>query len=220
MWQHFVAIGDSLTEGVGDPVDGIEFVGWVNHFVATIRQNHLNFRYTNLARRGLVTAEIKEQQLNQALALQPDLISVIAGGNDLLKGKWNAPQFEAHLAEMLERLSASSATVMTATMPDFLFLPVPPKMKERLTANLIEMNDIIRQLSRRFNTALGEGWNDPATKEAKFWSADGVHPNAYGYTHLARTMSNALHDWWINNERESQPQRYYATPCQGVRQLV
>jgi lysophospholipase L1-like esterase len=199
MWQNFVALGDSLTEGIGDPVEGYEMVGWTSHFVKALRQENINLRYTNLARRGLLTSEISVTQLEPALALKPDLVSVIAGGNDVLKGKWNPAQFEIDLGYMFEKLTASGATVLTATLPDFLFLPVPERLKERLTANIIEMNQVIRRVAQKYNAGCGEGWNEPAAKEASFWSTDWVHPNAYGYTILAQEMLSALQQWEQSN---------------------
>lgn len=192
MWQHFVASGDSLTEGIGDGVDRIKGFGWADLFYQHLSKENPGLQYTNLARRGLVAAEVREAQLTQALALQPDLISVIAGGNDILKGKWSPDAFEAEMEIMFKALTATGATVLTATMPDFQFLPVPPRIKERLTGNIMEANEIIRDLSRRYNLRCGEGWNEPATFNREFWSADGVHPNSYGYTVLAQTMLAAL----------------------------
>lgn len=37
-WRHYVALGDSFTEGVGDPVDGFAPLGAVDHLAAASRQ--------------------------------------------------------------------------------------------------------------------------------------------------------------------------------------
>ena len=63
-------------------------------------------------------AKYAAQQLELALALLPDLVSVVTGGNDILKGYWNGPHYEAEIAAMLEELTATGATVLTATIPD------------------------------------------------------------------------------------------------------
>ena len=192
MWQHFVAMGDSLTEGVGDPVDGIEMLGWADRFHRMLLQESPECRYTNLAGRGLVASEVRGQQLELALALLPDLVSVVTGGNDILKGYWNGPHYEAEIAAMLEELTATGATVLTSTIPDFRFLAVPPDFKERVTQQVIEVNTIIRRMAQRFDVRCAEAWNHPATLELNFWSADGVHPNAFGYSQIATEMAKAL----------------------------
>lgn len=82
MWKRFVAIGDSFTEGIGDEVEGIALKSWVDHFVQLCA---FDIEYANFAKRGLVTKEIRSQQLEKALTFSPDLISLIAGANDVLK---------------------------------------------------------------------------------------------------------------------------------------
>ena len=83
-WHHFVAIGDSFTEGIGDSVDGFAKLGAVDRIAAALKQSNPDLRYTNLAQRGLVVTEIREQQLDTALRLDPDLVSVVAGANDIM----------------------------------------------------------------------------------------------------------------------------------------
>ncbi len=65
-FRRFVALGDSLTEGMCDP-DGPAF------------------EYANLAVRGKLMQQIVDQQVPAAVALQPDLVSLIGGGNDVLR---------------------------------------------------------------------------------------------------------------------------------------
>lgn len=193
MWRHFVAMGDSITEGVGDWVDGIDRLGWVEQFYERLAPKNPGLRFTNLARRGLVSSEIRATQLEKAVALQGDLVSVIAGGNDiLLRGKWDPRQYEKDMALMLDALTATGATVMTSTILNFRFLPVPDRMMERMVTNLLELNEIIRQLARRYKVVLAEAWNQPATLEPGFWSADRIHPNAFGYSAVAQVMYEAL----------------------------
>lgn len=192
MWQHFVAIGDSLTEGIGDRVEGYNRLGWVDQFYDLLAPQNPGLRYTNLGVRGLLSAEIRASQLAPALELKPDLVSVIAGGNDVMKGGWNPRNFENSMAEMLGQLVDSGATVITSTLPDFYYLPVPAKIKEKLSLQIQEMNAIIRQLAQRYAIGCAEAWNQPAPHQENFWSADKVHPNAYGYSEIARIMLQAL----------------------------
>jgi lysophospholipase L1-like esterase len=93
-WHHYVAIGDSFTEGVGDSVEGFAKLGVADRLAAALRQANPDLRYTNLAQRGLLVNEIREQQLEAALALQPNLVSVVAGANDILTGRFSAARWE------------------------------------------------------------------------------------------------------------------------------
>ncbi|MBK8834875.1 MAG: hypothetical protein IPO29_08425 [Anaerolineae bacterium] len=76
-WHHYVALGDSFTEGVGDPVEGFEMLGAMDRLAAALRQSNPALQVTNLAKRGLVLAEIRDQQLAPALGLKPDFVSVV-----------------------------------------------------------------------------------------------------------------------------------------------
>ncbi len=193
MWHNFVALGDSFTEGVGDPVEGIELMGWADCLVRGFRQKRAWFSYTNLAKRGLTIGEVREQQLQKALALHPDLVSIMAGANDILKGQWNVEQYEADMDFMFRQFAERGTTILTATISDMAFLPVSSRHRERLDRHLSEANQIVKNLSRRYEAVWVDFWKQPASLEIEFWSADRLHPNAFGYTKIAELLTEALH---------------------------
>ncbi|MDD1371122.1 SGNH/GDSL hydrolase family protein, partial [Bacillus sp. MHSD17] len=116
MWKRFVAIGDSFTEGIGDEVEGIALKSWVDHFVQLCA---FDIEYANFAKRGLVTKEIRSQQLEKALTFNPDLVSLIAGANDVLKGRWNHDAYKNDMEFMIDTLSKAGADIIIANLPDF-----------------------------------------------------------------------------------------------------
>lgn len=116
MWKRFVAIGDSFTEGIGDEVEGIALKSWVDHFVQLCEND---IEYANFAKRGLVTEEIRLQQLEKALTFNPDLVSLIAGANDVLKGRWNHDAYKNDMEFMIDTLSKAGADIIIANLPDF-----------------------------------------------------------------------------------------------------
>jgi lysophospholipase L1-like esterase len=50
--RSFVALGDSFTEGVGDPYPDGTFRGWADRFAAQLAAASPGLRYANLAIRG------------------------------------------------------------------------------------------------------------------------------------------------------------------------
>jgi lysophospholipase L1-like esterase len=58
----YVAVGDSFTEGVGDPGPDGAFVGWADRFAVLLadRRPEGDFDYTNLAVRGKLLDQIVE----------------------------------------------------------------------------------------------------------------------------------------------------------------
>lgn len=182
MGNQFVAIGDSFTVGRGDEVEGVALKSWVDHF-AQLHSPVLE--YTNLAKRGLITKEIREQQLDEALALNPSLVSIIAGANDILKGRWNREVFEEQLKLMVDSLSKSGATIIIGNLPDFTVrIPMPDEQKQLIIGQLIEANDIIQSLSKEYNLFHINLWSHSITKDNTFWSKDFVHPNSLGYQQI------------------------------------
>ena len=67
-WHHYVALGDSFTEGVGDPVEGFARLGVVDRLAAALRQSNPDLRFTNLAQHGLGVGETLSNRLASGLA--------------------------------------------------------------------------------------------------------------------------------------------------------
>src|SRR2546430_17128628 len=81
-YLRYVAIGDSLTEGIGDPGPAGEHRGWADRFAEILAQTQPGLTYANLAIRGKTSTQIRAEQLGPALALNPDLVTVTAGQED------------------------------------------------------------------------------------------------------------------------------------------
>ena len=86
MFSRYVALGDSFTEGVGDPhptsPSGLR--GWADHVAVALAQANPDLRYANLAVRGRRMNEILDEQLQAAIMMEPDLVTIYAGMNNLL----------------------------------------------------------------------------------------------------------------------------------------
>lgn len=81
-WSRYVAIGDSFTEGIGDPEPDSPggHRGWADRVAEQLAERTDDFAYANLAVRGRLLQQIADEQIDPALALRPDLISISAGG--------------------------------------------------------------------------------------------------------------------------------------------
>jgi len=188
MWKHLVAMGDSFTEGIGDEVEAAPLKSWVQHF-AELHEPTL--KYTNLAKRGLITKEIRLMQLEETLALQPDLVSVIAGANDILKGRWNLNEYKSEMKLIVDTLSKSGAAIIIGNLPDFTArLPFPAEKKHLIKEQLLQANEIIQSLSSEYKLEHIDFWNHPIAEDNTLWSKDLVHPNAIGYRKIAEIIFN------------------------------
>ena len=90
-YLRYVALGDSQTEGLNDGDDrsgsAAGRTGSPRPWRATTSPD---LRYANLAIRGCRARDVRERQLDAALALRPDLASVVVGMNDLLRHDYDA----------------------------------------------------------------------------------------------------------------------------------
>ncbi|PEL84922.1 SGNH/GDSL hydrolase family protein [Bacillus wiedmannii] len=190
MWKRFVSIGDSFTEGIGDEVEGIALKSWVDHLVQLCEKD---IEYANFAKRGLVTKEIRSQQLEKALTFNPDLVSLIAGANDVLKGRWNHDAYKNDMEFMIDTLSKAGADIIIANLPDFTVrLTFASEKKQVIKEQLLEANEVIHSLSREYKLHHVDFWNHHLVNDNTLWSKDLIHPNSKGYVKVAELIYSSL----------------------------
>src|ERR1051325_10266666 len=105
-WSRYVAIGDSFTEGIGDPEPGSPggHRGWADRVAEVLAARTDDFAYANLAIRGRLLQQILDEQVDAALQLKPDLISVSAGGNDIIRPGTDPDDIADRFEAMIVRL--------------------------------------------------------------------------------------------------------------------
>ena len=192
-WHHYVAIGDSFTEGVGDSADGFTKFGAMDRLAAALRQSNPDLQYTNLAKRGLLAAEIREQQLETALSLKPDFVSVVAGANDIMKGQFDETRWEQELRILYESLTQAGAVVTTVNMPFFpLIRTLKEPLQTRIKSNIEKGNNIIQRLVAQYKVVLVDAWTISLRDDMEDWSEDGIHLNSRGYFKFAKEILKTL----------------------------
>jgi len=123
-FSRYVALGDSFTEGLSDPDPHQPnmYVGWADRLAAHLAENARadarTFGYANLAVRGRLLVDIAGQQMDRALALEPDLVSIVGGGNDILRPRADIDALAARLEDAVARLRTAGADVLLATPVD------------------------------------------------------------------------------------------------------
>ena len=121
-WRRFVALGDSFTEGIGDPDPQHPGMhrGWADRVAEELARTadpEQDLAYANLAVRGKLLQQIRDDQLAAAVELQPDLVSLCAGGNDIFRGG-DPDLLATELDEMVAELADTGATVVLFNGPD------------------------------------------------------------------------------------------------------
>jgi len=193
-WTRYVALGDSLSEGLGDPIEGGRTRGWANILAAHLRTVEPDLQAHNLAVRGYLARHAIQHQLEVARALEPDLVSVFIGGNDvLLRRSFDPERFEGELTQLVEPFAERGVTIVLSTLPDLTACsPLLPPVRGALRRRIMPANDVIRRLSRTYGTVLLDAWADPRTRRHGMWSIDRIHPSADGHRLIAASVAELL----------------------------
>ena len=79
--------------------------------------------------------QIREEQLEPALALEPDLVSIIGGLNDILRPRIDFRQVVGDLEHMVSAFATRGATVLGVTFPDAArIMPAARLARRRVSA--------------------------------------------------------------------------------------
>jgi lysophospholipase L1-like esterase len=183
-YHRFVAIGDSQTEGVGDHThpDGTDR-GWADRFAEAFTAHAPGLLYANLAIRGRRIGRIHDEQLEPALALKPDLASVMAGANDLIRPSLDLGLTLSLMDDMQVKFRSAGATVITNTYP---VAPGSGPFGHRVADRFRAYNEGLREIARRNGALLIDLETIPATTDPRLWSHDRLHLNPEGHDRLAQ----------------------------------
>jgi lysophospholipase L1-like esterase len=188
-YLRYVAIGDSTTEGLEDPYpDGSGYRGWADRLAERIAAASPGLLYANLAVRGKLARQVRDEQLAPALALEPDLATVVAGLNDTLRPRCDLHLTSGHLEAMIRALRAQGATVVTMTFPD----PVTVNPLARVArARVLAYNERIRDVAGRHGALIVDLEQD-GTGDRRLWHVDRLHANSDGHARMADAFAEAI----------------------------
>lgn len=189
-WRRLVAIGDSFTEGVGDPEPSAPGGnrGWADRVAEVLSQQVDDFAYANLAVRGKLIGQIVDDQIEPALELKPDLITFSAGGNDVIRPGSDPDAVAAQFEDAVVRLSRDGATVVVFTGIDTNFSPVFRSIRGKVAI----YNEAIRGIADRYDCIVADQWALKEVQDMRFFDDDRLHFNTLGHHEVARMVLRAL----------------------------
>jgi lysophospholipase L1-like esterase len=189
-WRRYVALGDSFTEGIGDPEAGSPggHRGWADRVAEVLSQQVDDFSYANLAVRGKLIQQIIDDQLEAAIALKPDLVTVSAGGNDVIRPGTDPDRIAAKLDYLIGRLTETGATVVVFTGADVGFSPVFARIRGKIAI----YNENIRKVAQRHDALVADQWALTDIQDARMWDRDRLHLAPLGHHTVARMVLATL----------------------------
>jgi lysophospholipase L1-like esterase len=197
VWHRYVAIGDSFTEGMSDadPSTPGAFVGWADrlasHLAGIAHAAGGEFAYANLAVRGRLLSDVIGPQLDAAVTLGPDLVSMVGGGNDILRPKADLDAIAARLEQAVVRLRDAGADVLLATPTDPAGAPLLRHLRGRHAIHSANIFSIAQQ----HGCYVINQWGMQALRDFRLWSEDRIHMTSEGHRRVALNALSALgHD--------------------------
>ena len=189
-WTRYVAIGDSFTEGIGDPEPDLPGGnrGWADRVAEVLAAQTEDFSYANLAIRGRLLQQIVDEQVDAALELKPDLISVSAGGNDIIRPGTDVDDISSRFEAMIERLSQDGATVLMFNGPDIGMTPVLNRVRGKVAI----YNENLRAIAQRHDCVVADMWALRELADPRMWAPDRLHFSPVGHSAIAAMVLGSL----------------------------
>jgi lysophospholipase L1-like esterase len=189
-FRRYVALGDSFTEGVGDPApsrpNGLR--GWADRVAEALATHSPALGYANLAIRGRKLKAILAEQLEPALALEPDLVTIHAGGNDVLRPRVDLDDLASAYDNAVGRLASAGAHVVLFTIFDPGSRGIYGPMRGRMAI----FNEWAREIADTHDATLVDMWRMREVDVAAVMDTDRMHLNPVGHQAIAMAVLDAL----------------------------
>jgi lysophospholipase L1-like esterase len=200
--QKIVAIGDSLTEGVGDETKSGGYVGILNH---TFEDQNLHFRIENYGKKGnrsdQLLKRIEQEEVATAIS-KADIVLITIGANDImtvLKSNFTnltLEPFQEERVEYVERLTAIFNKMNELNPNAQIYLIGFYNPFESYFADIKELdmiidnwNEVGKSLSEEYENVTYIPTKDLFTNRTMdLLSEDQFHPNTSGYKLMAQRV--------------------------------
>ncbi len=186
----YVALGDSTVEGIGATTPEANYVSRLHERLRTI---YPRARLTNLGVGGARSADVVTSQLDRAVSLQPTLVTLSIGPNDITT-RVDVRDYERNIETIFKRLTRDTPAVLVANLlPD---LAITPRFRRNPLRDTVDRQTVL------FNEALGRQGNaygialidlyGPSREEVparpELIAFDGYHPSDVGYARWAELV--------------------------------
>lgn len=193
-YRSYTAIGDSLSEGLGDFTFHHDRLhnGWTDRLAGILakeaEEKGYQFQYANLAIRGANLTKIIEIQLPKALRMQPDLVTVMAGSNDLMTRAEKLPELMERFRLGLLSLKAAGCDVVVANTINPLHLRLFKNLRKRSE----RFSNMIQQVADDLDIQVLDVFGIEDFEQLMFWAEDMVHFSGHGHIAVANKAARLL----------------------------
>lgn len=183
----YVALGDSTGVGVGAR-DG----GYVARLFKRLEERRPGSKLSNLCVSGADTEDLVRDQLQKAVALNPDLVTIGIGINDIGHNV-AIDQFAKNFDEILSTLTEKThATIVVTNLPDISSArSVPGSMRSVYQRQIDDFCKRLEEIANKHGVTIFDIYSitkQELPSHPEYFSADGFHPSDQGYELWASQM--------------------------------
>lgn len=190
--RRFVAIGDSITEGLQDPYLDGTMRGWADR-VADVLAAEPGFTYANLAVRGRKLDRVVGEQVPAALTMitgEDTLVSFHAGANNILRPGYDPAEVSRLYEDAVAQLVATGATVIVFTVqesrgPD-------TRLRREWNRRFGAFNAMVREVGQRQGAVVMDGAGVEVFYDPRMLARDRLHLSHEGHRRVAAAVLERL----------------------------
>jgi acyl-CoA thioesterase I len=186
----YVALGDSTVEGIGATSRSTTYVAQIHQ---RLRRLYPGARVVNLGAGGATSADVVADQLDRAVKLGPDLVTISIGPNDITT-RVPVAEYERNVDAIFGRLAAGTRAVVVANLlPDLVVTPRfrAHEAKPAIARLTVEFNEALARQGRRHGAELVDLYGPSRVEvpaQPELISRDGYHPSDAGYARWAELV--------------------------------
>lgn len=183
----YVALGDSTGAGVGAREGG-----YVARLFTRLLERRPGSTLSNLCVSGATTEDLLRSQLDRGVALNPDLVTLGIGINDIGHGL-TLEQFAKNYEEIISTLKQKThARIVVANLPDISSAPrIPGPMRNEYQRQIVQFSERLQEIANRHGVTIFDIHTITKAElpsHPEYFSSDGFHPSDQGYELWASEM--------------------------------
>jgi lysophospholipase L1-like esterase len=187
-WDSWIAIGDSFTEGLSDAGPDGTYIGWADRLAAMLARQVPDFRYANIALRGKMLGEIASEQVPVVMQEKPALVTMCAGGNDIVTPGSDVDEIAAAFERSVTEILAAGCDLVIFSGAD----PQPQPLLRRVRGKVAIYNGHLRAIAERHGVVMVDLWAMDVLRDRRAWSDDRLHFSTEGHRRIALRTAEML----------------------------
>ncbi len=196
--NRFIALGDSLTEGLSDryPIEkhsAGRYRGWADRVADELARQNSQFQYANLAIRGKLVEEVLAHQVPRALEMAESkntLVTFHAGANNVLRPSFDPNSVKRNYRRAVEKLSSTGAKIFLFTVREIAQPKTP--LETLWNKRFGDFNQNVFHVAEDLGAVVMDANSQEVFGDPRMLAADRLHLSSEGHRRVAAAVLNAL----------------------------